>query len=156
MTEDRDIAWMERALVQARRAGDEGEVPVGAVLVVGDELLAAAGNRSIATHDPTGHAEIRVLRAAAECLGNYRLPGASLYVTLEPCCMCVGAMIHARVARLVYGAHDPKSGAAGTVFELARAPQHNHRMVVEGGVLAEACGETLRAFFRARRAGAGQ
>lgn len=142
---------MQRALAAARDAEMAGEVPVGAVLVVGDAVVAAAGNAPIGTHDPTAHAEIRVLREAAAVLGNYRFSNATLYVTLEPCCMCVGAMIHARVSRLVFGTSDPKSGAAGSVFDLARAPEHNHRMEVAGGVLADESARLLRSFFRARR-----
>lgn len=151
MTTERDSRYMQQALAEARDAEAAGEVPVGAVLVVDDEVIAAAGNAPVGRHDPTAHAEIRVLREAAASVGNYRLPGATLYVTLEPCSMCVGAMIHARVNRLVYGAGDPKSGAAGSVFDLAAAPAHNHRMEITGGVLAEESAELLQAFFRARR-----
>ena len=146
-----DEYWMERALALAARAEAEGEVPVGAVLVLAGELVGEGWNRPIASHDPTAHAEIQALRAAAARLGNYRLPGATLYVTLEPCPMCAGAMVHARVARLVYGAPDPQAGSAGSVFNLLQAPTLNHRADIQGGVLADACGERLRAFFRARR-----
>jgi tRNA(adenine34) deaminase len=121
------------------------------VLVLAGELVGEGWNRPIASHDPTAHAEIQALRAAAARLGNYRLPGATLYVTLEPCPMCAGAMVHARVARLVYGAPDPQAGSAGSVFNLLQAPTLNHRAEIQGGVLADACGERLRAFFRARR-----
>jgi len=148
---DADERYMRQALALAARAEAEGEVPVGAVLVVDDRLIASGWNRCIALHDPTAHAELSVLRAAGQALGNYRLPGATLYVTLEPCAMCAGAMVHARIARLVYGAADPKTGAAGSVFDLLRAPQLNHRVEVTGGVLEEACGAILREFFRARR-----
>ena len=151
MGEPADIAFMERALDEARAAGARGEVPVGAVLVRDGEVLAAAGNGPVGAHDPTAHAEIRALRAAGRAVENYRLPGTTLYVTLEPCAMCIGALIHARVARVVFGAGDPKSGAAGGAFDLAGMPQHNHRLVVEGDVLGDACGDLLRAFFRARR-----
>jgi len=151
MTDDTDTRFMQQALAAARAAEARGEVPVGAAVVRDGELLAVAGNGPVGGHDPTAHAEITALRAAAARLGNYRLTGATVYVTLEPCCMCVGAMIHARIARLVFGAADPKSGAAGSVFDLARAPQHNHRLAVTGGVLAEPCGRVLQTFFRARR-----
>ena len=148
-----DEEWMAKAIVAADATGRQGEVPVGAVAVLGDELIARAGNRPVAAHDPTAHAEILALRAAAEWLGNYRLPGLTLYVTLEPCPMCVGAMIHARVARLVFGAADPKSGAVQSVWRLAEDARHNHKMAISGGVLAEECGELLRRFFREKRAG---
>jgi tRNA(adenine34) deaminase len=146
---DRD--WMALALEEARRAGDQGEVPVGAILVRDGEVLGRGRNGPVAANDPTAHAEIMALRAAAATVGNYRLPGTTLYVTLEPCPMCIGALVHARVARLVFGATDPKTGAAGSVFNLGAAPAHNHRIRVEGGVLGDACGDELRAFFRARR-----
>ena len=148
-----DEEWMAEALAAADAAGRQGEVPVGAVAVLGDELIARAGNRPVAAHDPTAHAEILALRAAAERLGNYRLPGLTLYVTLEPCPMCVGAMIHARVARLVFGAADPKSGAVQSVWRLAEDARHNHKMAISGGILAEECGELLRRFFREKRTG---
>ncbi|MGD9387367.1 MAG: tRNA adenosine(34) deaminase TadA [Gammaproteobacteria bacterium] len=147
-----DELHMRRALELAVCAEAEGEVPVGAVLVGPDgEVLAEGWNRPIASSDPTGHAEIRVLRAAGEAIGNYRLPGTTLYVTLEPCPMCAGALVHARVARLVYGAADPRAGAAGSVFDLLQAPQLNHRVEVTGGVLSDACGALLRSFFQRRR-----
>ena len=139
------------ALAAAAVGGEAGEVPVGAVLVRGGECLARAHNAPIAEHDPTAHAEIRVLRQAARLVGNYRLPGTTLYVTLEPCPMCVGAMIHARVARLVYAASDPRTGAAGGALDLVSHPSHNHRLLVTGGVEAERSAELLREFFRARR-----
>lgn len=148
---EEDERWMRHALALAERAEREGEVPVGAVLVCGGELIAEGWNRPIGTHDPTAHAEIDALRAGGARLGNYRLTGATLYVTLEPCPMCVGALIHARIARLVFGAHDPKTGAAGSVFDLLTSPRHNHRVQVEGGVLAEESAARLQAFFRARR-----
>ncbi|RMG49720.1 MAG: tRNA adenosine(34) deaminase TadA [Gammaproteobacteria bacterium] len=149
--QDEDLRWMRRALEEARAAEAAGEVPVGAVLVQEGRLLAAAGNRPVAEHDPTAHAEIRVLREAGRQLGNYRLPGSTLYVTLEPCPMCMGALIHARIARLVYAASDPRSGAAGSVLDLAAHPALNHRIEVQGGVLADESAELLRAFFRQRR-----
>lgn len=147
-----DEALMRRALALAERAAGAGEVPVGALIVAGDEVVAEGWNRPIAARDPTAHAEILALRAAGEALGAYRLPGTTLYVTLEPCAMCVGALIHARVGRVVFGAADPKTGALGGMFALHEHPSHNHRLAVTGGVLAEACGERLRAFFRERRA----
>jgi tRNA(Arg) A34 adenosine deaminase TadA len=147
-----DDDWMQLALECAREAGAGGEVPVGAVIVSeAGRLLARGANSPIARHDPTAHAEIVALRAAGAAAGNYRLPGCTLYVTLEPCAMCVGALVHARVARLVYGAADPKTGACGSVFDLAASPAHNHRLTVQGGVLAAACGEQLKAFFAERR-----
>jgi len=143
---------MRRALELAACAEAEGEVPVGAVLVGADGgVLAEAWNRPIALADPAGHAEILALRAGGRALGNYRMPGATLYVTLEPCPMCAGAMVHARIARLVYGAADPRAGAAGSVFSLLDSPALNHRVEVAAGVLAEPCGRMLREFFRARR-----
>jgi len=149
--EDDDIRWMRRALELASQAEAAGEVPVGAVLVKDGKRLAEAWNHPIGAHDPTAHAEIMALRAGGQALGNYRLTGTTLYVTLEPCPMCVGAMIHARVGRLVYGAHDPKTGAAGGALELLQAPIHNHQIEVTGGVLESECAEQLRAFFRSRR-----
>ncbi len=146
-----DEAWMARALAEARAAEAAGEVPVGAVLVREGELIAVAGNAPVGSHDPTGHAEIRALRWAASRAGNYRLPGSTLYVTLEPCLMCVGAMVHARVARLVFGAHDPKSGAVESLLDGFSLPGLNHRPEVSGGVLAEDCGRLLHEFFRSRR-----
>ena len=143
---------MKQALVLARAAGKQGEVPVGAVLVAEDgTLLAESGNMSIATNDPTGHAEICVLRAAGRNLGNYRLPGSTLYVTLEPCPMCAGALVHARIARIVFGAVDPRAGACGSVFDLVRSAQLNHQIEVVQGVLAEESGKLLRDFFIERR-----
>lgn len=148
-----DTAWMERALQQARLAAHAGEVPVGAVLVAADgSCLALGSNAPIARHDPTAHAEIQALRAACANAGNYRLPGATLYVTLEPCAMCLGALLHARVARVVFGAPDPKTGVCGSVLDLASQPQLNHQTEVHGGLLAEACGSLLQDFFRERRA----
>nr|WP_123400914.1 tRNA adenosine(34) deaminase TadA [Inmirania thermothiophila] len=142
---------MRHALGLAARAAAAGEVPVGAVVVRDGELLGEGWNRPIGACDPTAHAEIVALREAAARAGNYRLPGATLYATLEPCPMCAGAMVHARIARLVYGAADPRSGAAGSRLDLSAHPGLNHRFAVRGGVLGEACAELLRAFFRARR-----
>lgn len=150
-TPDLDELYMRRALELAACAEAEGEVPVGAVLVAEGRVQAEAWNRCIALADPTAHAEMLALRAGGAALGNYRQPGATLYVTLEPCPMCAGAMVHARLARLVFGAFDPKTGAAGSVFDLVRAPELNHELYVTGGVLAAECGEVLQSFFRARR-----
>ena len=147
-----DEAWMRQALTAAQAAAARGEVPVGAVLVWGGELIATGGNACIAEHDPTAHAEIVALRAAAQRLGNYRLEGCTLYVTLEPCAMCAGAMFHARLARVVYGAPDPKTGAAGSLLDLFANPRLNHQTRVHGGVLAGECGALLQDFFRQRRA----
>lgn len=147
-----DHQWMQRALELAELAEAKGEVPVGAVIVAADgELLAEGYNLSICSHDPTAHAEINALRAAGQSLENYRLTGSTLYVTLEPCPMCAGAMVHARVGRLVYGASDPRTGAAGTVFQLADCEQLNHRMAITSGVMEEECAAQLKAFFRMKR-----
>ena len=147
-----ETEYMKQALALARAAGKQGEVPVGAVLVANDGvLLAESGNMSIATNDPTGHAEICVLRAAGRNLGNYRLPGSTLYVTLEPCPMCAGALVHARIARIVFGAVDPRAGACGSVFDLVRSAQLNHQIEVAQGVLAEESGKLLKDFFIERR-----
>jgi tRNA(adenine34) deaminase len=146
-----DERWMERALECARDAGVRGEVPVGAVVVRGGRELAAAGNAPIATCDPTAHAEITALRQAAQLEGSYRLPDTVLYVTLEPCAMCIGAALHARVARLVFGCRDPKAGAAGSVVDLTDEPRFNHRIACTEGVRAEAAAALLQEFFRARR-----
>ena len=135
----------------ASQAASAGEIPVGAVLVMEGEAVGEGWNAPIATRDPSAHAEIRALRAGAARLGNYRLPGTTLYVTLEPCAMCAGAIIHARVARVVYGAADPKGGAAGSVFDILNVNRLNHQAVCQGGVLAQACAEQLRTFFQQRR-----
>ncbi|MBS0426056.1 MAG: tRNA adenosine(34) deaminase TadA [Proteobacteria bacterium] len=146
-----DARWMAVALAQAREAAAAGEVPVGAVVVKDGVLLATGRNSPVATHDPTAHAEVNALRAAAAALGNYRLDGCTLYVTLEPCAMCSGAMLHARLARVVYGAADPRTGAAGSVVDLFAQPLLNHHTRVTSGVAAEACGALLQDFFRGRR-----
>ncbi len=146
-----DLRWMQRALELAAVAEAAGEVPIGAVLVRDDALIAEGWNQPIQAHDPTAHAEIVALRRAGQSLANYRLPGTTLYVTLEPCPMCIGAMIHARVGRLVFAASDPKTGAAGSAFELLQDPRHNHRIEVTAGVMAAEAAALLRAFFRARR-----
>jgi tRNA(adenine34) deaminase len=150
---DHDEAMMRLALEQAEKAELEGEVPVGAIVVLEGEMIAQAYNQPIARHDPTAHAEILALRAAGERVGNYRLTGATLYVTLEPCPMCTGAMVHARIGRLVFGAQDPRSGAAGSVFNLACSESLNHCMEVTGNVLGEECAAQLRTFFQRRRKG---
>jgi len=146
-----DRAWMERALELAERAEAEGEVPVGAVVVDANGLLGEGWNRNIGLCDPAAHAEILALREAGRRVGNYRLPGCTLYVTLEPCAMCVSAAIHARLERVVFGAHDPKTGALGGAYSLPDAHPHNHELQYDGGLWAERAGEQLRAFFRARR-----
>jgi tRNA(adenine34) deaminase len=146
-----DGYWMGYALGLAKQAAEQGEVPVGAVLVLNGAAVGEGWNRPIAEHDPTAHAEIVALRAAAQNLGNYRLPGATLYVNLEPCVMCAGAIIHARVERVVFGAYDPKSGAAGSVFEILGTDRLNHHVEVQGGVLADECSRLLRLFFEDRR-----
>lgn len=149
---DQDQPWMEYALVLARQAFAAGEVPVGAVLIIDDGTIIGEGyNQPISTCDPTAHAEILALRQAAARIGNYRLTDSTLYVTLEPCPMCAGAIIHARVRRVVFGASDPRTGAAGTVFNLLQSDHLNHRAKVQGGVLEKACAELLRTFFRTRR-----
>ena len=146
-----DVKFMERALQLARTAQAAGEVPVGAVIVKDGEIVAEGWNRPIGTCDPTAHAEVVALRAAGAELHSYRLTDTTLYVTLEPCPMCAGAMVHARVRRLVFGATDPRAGAAGTVFNIVQHPALNHRMECTGGVLAEECAALLRDFFVARR-----
>jgi tRNA(adenine34) deaminase len=147
-----DGAYMALALLEARKAWDAGEVPVGAVVVKDGEIIAAGFNQPIGRHDPTAHAEIVALRAAAEKLGNYRLPGCELFVTLEPCAMCSGAMMHARLARVVYAATDPKTGVCGSVLDLFAREELNHHTEVVGGVLAEEAGTMLKGFFAERRA----
>ena len=146
-----DIRWMRHAIDLARCAEQQGEVPVGAVLVRDGDLVGEGWNRTVSLSDPSAHAEILAMREAGERLANYRLPGCTLYVTLEPCCMCAGAMIHARLDRLVCAAPDPKTGAAGGRFDLLGSPQHNHRIRVEVGCLAAECSAMLQAFFQARR-----
>lgn len=147
-----DRKWMEHAIFLARRAETEGEVPVGAVIVLAGEQVGEGWNRVITGNDPSAHAEIMALRQAGARLGNYRLPECTLYVTLEPCCMCAGAMIHARLERVVFGAADPKTGAAGSVFEVLSDPRHNHAPVVSGGCLGSECGDQLQRFFKRKRA----
>jgi tRNA(adenine34) deaminase len=151
---DQQLGFMREALDQARHAWDLGEVPVGAVVVKDGVVIARGYNQPIGKHDPTAHAEIVALRAAAEALGNYRLPGCELYVTLEPCVMCSGAMMHARLAKVVYGATDPKTGACGSVLNLFEQERLNHHTEIAGGVMADECGAMLKSFFAARRAAA--
>jgi tRNA(adenine34) deaminase len=146
-----DIAYMREAIAEARDAAQEGEVPVGCVIVMDDYIVARSGNRTISACDPTAHAEIVALRAAATSLGNYRLNGCVVYVTVEPCAMCAGAMIQARIARLVYGCEDPKGGAVQSCFEIFNHPALNHRVQVSGGVLSEESANTMQTFFAARR-----
>lgn len=152
MFSDDDHHWMALALERARAAATAGEVPVGAVVVSeAGELLGAGDNAPISRHDPTAHAEIVALRQACAATGNYRLPGATLYVTLEPCAMCLGAILHARLARVVFGARDAKTGVCGSVLDLPAVAALNHQTTVEGGLLADTCGQLLREFFRGRR-----
>ena len=146
-----DRQFMEQALEQAQLAAIAGEVPVGAVIVRNGVVLSKAFNKPITNHDPSAHAEMIALRQAALSEENYRLPGTTLYVTLEPCTMCAGAMLHARVDRIVYGAADPKTGAAGSVLDVFSSKQINHQTVIEGGVMGEECGQLLRDFFKERR-----
>ncbi|MDK9725271.1 MAG: tRNA adenosine(34) deaminase TadA [Sterolibacteriaceae bacterium MAG5] len=149
---DADQDFMAAAIELARAAGAAGEVPVGAVVVLDGEIVGRGYNQPIGRADPTAHAEVMALRDAAARIGNYRLPGASLYVTLEPCIMCAGAIMHARVARVVFGARDPKTGAAGSVVDLFAEDRLNHHADIQGGVRAEECGALLSSFFAARRA----
>ena len=152
MTDDVDAGWMRRALDLARRAQESGEIPVGALLVAADgRVLGEGWNRNILEHDPAAHAEIVAMREAGKRRGNHRLVGCTLYVTLEPCAMCAMAVVHARLARVVYGASDTKTGAAGSVFDLLADPRHNHRVEVVGGVMGEEAGAKLTAYFRAKR-----
>ena len=146
-----DLEAMQAALAEARLAAEAGEVPIGAVAVHGGAIIARGQNRVLRDVDPTAHAEIVALRTAAKVLGNYRLTGCTLYVTLEPCAMCAGAMIHARLDRLVYAAADPKAGACGSVLAVLNHPELNHKILVEQGIAAEESAELLRNFFRERR-----
>ena len=150
-TQQRDATFMRRALANARSAAGAGEVPVGAVLVEHGAAIADGWNRPIRDSDPSAHAEMIALRTAAGARGNYRLPGTTLYITLEPCIMCAGAIIHARIERIVFGAYDPKAGAVNSVYDVIARPQLNHVVAWTGGVLEQECGTLLRDFFRARR-----
>lgn len=147
-----DEEWMQQAIVLASKAEQQGEVPVGALLVKDGELVGEGWNQMISLNDPSAHAEMQAIRSAATRLGNYRLPDCTLYVTLEPCSMCAGAMVHSRIARLVFGAQDAKTGAAGSVLNLVQHHQFNHQLEVSGGVLAEQCAAQLSGFFQRRRA----
>ena len=146
-----DLGHMRAAISEAKVAAQAGEVPVGAVVVIAGEIAARGINRTISDTDPSAHAEIVALRAAAHEAGNHRLDGATLYVTLEPCAMCIGAAVQARIGRLVFGAYDPKAGAAGSAIDLTDSPSFNHRFEINGGVLADECGEVLKNFFESRR-----
>ncbi len=146
-----DVQFLQAAIAEARAAEAEGEVPVGAVIVRDGQIIATGRNRVITDHDPTAHAEIVAMRAAGVAFGNYRLEGCDLYCTLEPCAMCAGAILHARIRRLVYAASDPKAGACGSVLGVMNHPQLNHRVEVVAGLLADECGTMLSQFFRARR-----
>jgi tRNA(adenine34) deaminase len=148
---EQDAHWMREALALAHAAQTRGEVPVGAVVVRAGTIVGRGGNAPISANDPTAHAEIAALREAGRHLGNYRLPDCELFVTLEPCAMCAGAILHARLARVVYGARDPKTGACGSVVDLFAEPRLNHQTAVSGGIAADACGALLSAFFAARR-----
>jgi tRNA(adenine34) deaminase len=148
---DTDLEFMEQALEEARASAAAGEVPIGALLVREDKIIARSGNRTIRDCDPTAHAEMVVLREASRVLGNYRLAGTTLYVTVEPCSMCAGAMIQGRVPRLVYGCDDPKGGAVRSCFEIVTHPRLNHQVEVTGGVLVNECASLLQSFFAARR-----
>jgi tRNA(adenine34) deaminase len=151
MQAELDRQFMQQALDQAKLAAAAGEVPVGAVLVRDGQVISTGFNRPISSSDPSAHAEMMTLRAAAQIESNYRLPGTTLYVTLEPCTMCAGAMLHARVERVVFGAADPKTGAAGSVLNVFSEKQINHQTQVEGGIMSEECGQILRNFFKERR-----
>jgi tRNA(adenine34) deaminase len=148
---EQDQQMMSLALEEAAQAYEEGEVPIGAVLTLGDEIIARGHNRSIALSDPTAHAEIMTLRRGAEKLGNYRLPGVTLYVTLEPCLMCAGAILQARLARVVFGAFDPKAGAVATLYQVLNDERLNHSVEITGGIHKERCGEILSRFFQEKR-----
>jgi tRNA(adenine34) deaminase len=143
--------WMREALAEAAKAADEGEIPIGAILLINEKIVGRGHNHCIRTHDPTAHAEVLALRHGAHSMHNYRLPGSILVVTVEPCVMCIGAMIHARVEQLIYGALDPKAGAIQSHFHLAESTALNHRIEVTAGVLEEECGSLLKAFFQSRR-----
>ena len=152
MMSERDELWMRVALTAAYRGGEAGEVPIGAALVdENDQMLMSTSNRTITDSDPTGHAEIRVLRRAARLRGNYRLTGTTLYTTIEPCVMCAGAIVNARIKRLVFGAHDERFGAVESVFRLCDSDKLNHRIEIVSGVLADECRAVMQQFFRARR-----
>lgn len=152
MPNEQDLEFMQLALVEAQKARALGEVPVGAVLVSDNQVIATGHNQPINNNDPSAHAEVAALRAAGQNLSNYRLPNTTLYVTLEPCMMCCGAIMHARISRVVYGAADAKTGCVHSVLNLFDNPRLNHHTMVEGGVLAEECAQVLKDFFKERRA----
>ena len=149
--ESLDLFWMQRALELALKAESLGEVPIGAVLVKDDQILGEGYNSPISKHDPTAHAEIMALREAANRIGNYRLLNTTLYVTVEPCVMCAGALVHARVKEVVFGAAEPRTGAAGSIFDILQSSKLNHQVAVRGGVLAQECADLLQQFFKLRR-----
>lgn len=151
MSELNDAYWMKQALALAQKAWEQGEVPVGAILVLDDEVIGQGWNRPITLHDPTAHAEIMALQQGGQIVQNYRLLNATLYVTLEPCVMCAGAMVHSRIKRLVYGASDLKTGAAGSLLDVLRHPGMNHQIEITAGVMANECSEMLSQFFQQRR-----
>lgn len=151
MSELNDAYWMKQALALAQKAWEQGEVPVGAILVLDDEVIGQGWNRPITRHDPTAHAEIMALQQGGQIVQNYRLLNATLYVTLEPCVMCAGAMVHSRIKRLVYGASDLKTGAAGSLLDVLRHPGMNHHIEITAGVMANECSEMLSQFFQQRR-----
>lgn len=151
MQAELDRQFMQQAIEQAKLAAAAGEVPVGAVLVQGAQVISTGFNQPISNRDPSAHAEMMAIRSAAQALSNYRLPGSTLYVTLEPCAMCAGAMLHARIDRVVFGAIDPKTGAAGSVLDVFSEKRINHQIQVEGGVMGQECGQLLRDFFKERR-----
>lgn len=151
MSELNDAYWMKQALALAQKAWEQGEVPVGAILVLDDEVIGQGWNRPITRHDPTAHAEIMALQQGGQIVQNYRLLNATLYVTLEPCVMCAGAMVHSRIKRLVYGASDLKTGAAGSLLDILRHPGMNHQIEITAGVMANECSEMLSQFFQQRR-----
>lgn len=151
MSELNDAYWMKQALALAQKAWEQGEVPVGAILVLDDEVIGQGWNRPITRHDPTAHAEVMALQQGGQIVQNYRLLNATLYVTLEPCVMCAGAMVHSRIKRLVYGASDLKTGAAGSLLDVLRHPGMNHQIEITAGVMANECSEMLSQFFQQRR-----
>ncbi len=148
---EQDLLYMTHAIEEAKKAKTRGEVPVGAVITLDNKPIARAGNSPISSRDPTAHAEINAIRKAAMITGNYRLPEAAIYITLEPCIMCMGAIIHARIKRVVFGASDPKTGAAVSQYQLGRDSLLNHELIIQGGLLEEQCGSILKTFFRERR-----
>ncbi|MEM7026834.1 MAG: tRNA adenosine(34) deaminase TadA [Pseudomonadota bacterium] len=146
-----DEHFMQRAYELAQKAQAQDEVPVGAIIVLNNEIIAEGFNQPITTHDPTAHAEIIALRAAGNKTGNYRFPGATMYVTLEPCCMCAGALIHARIEKVIFAVSDPNTGALGSVLDLSNIPSFNHSIIIESGILKDRCRELIQSFFRAKR-----